>query len=246
MMSFGSDAYRKQLRKRISSKITNPDNQIARLEKRIEEKPKAEQNYLNLIYLYSQNNQKEKAYGIAKLLLEQKPKSELVHLALYKFYLNDSKIEEAIHSMKIALKSDKIENQAKHKVLNDFLVFVNKNPQYESELGKVVSLLSSEENNKVLTELGHYYYKKDQKELALNFYERSIKNNFNDFALLKRILLLQLDLKRYDKAEAGSTLVLEIYPAQPIFYLVNGISLINLEKTGRSHRNTYRGNRLCN
>lgn len=228
---YGLDAYRDQLRKRIASKITNPDSRIAILEKRIKDKPKVEQNYLNLIYLYSQNNQNDKAYETAKMLLKKNPKSELVHLALYKFYLEDNKVEDAIKSMKIALQSTKIDTESKYKVVNDFLPFLNKNPKYEAQLTEVVSLLSGGQNNyKVFTELGHFYYKKDQKEQALNFYERGIKSNSSDFGLLKRILLLQLDLKRYEKAEIGSQLALEMYPAQPIFYLVNGVSLINLDK----------------
>ncbi|MDY8138728.1 tetratricopeptide repeat protein [Aquimarina sp. 2201CG5-10] len=228
---FGNDAYREQLRKRIAVKITNPNSQISRLEKKIEENPKEEQNYLNLIYLYSQDNQKDKAFELAKRLLKKKPKSELVHLALYKFYLNDNKTEDAINSMKIVLTSDQLDTEAKYKVVNDFLVFVNDHPEYEPKLIEVANLFSNDQSNdKVFTELGHYYYKKDQKEIALNYYERGIKNNTSDFTLLKRILLLQLDLKRYEKAKLGSELALELYPAQPLFYLVNGVSLINLDE----------------
>ncbi len=228
---YGVDGYRSRLRKRISSKITNPNNQISRLEKMIKDKPKVEQNYLNLIYLYSQNEEKEKAFETATLLLKKKPKSELVHLALYKFYLEGSKTEEAIQSMKIALKSNKIDMESKFKVINDFLLFLDKNPQYTSQLTDIIVLLSNgQDNGKVFTELGNYYYKKGNKEQALNFYERGIKSSTNDFSLLKRILLLQLDLKRYEKAMNGSELALELFPAQPIFYLVNGVSLIHLEK----------------
>lgn len=232
---YGVDKYRSELRKRISSKITNPDSQINRLEKKINEKPKEEQNYLNLIYLYSKNNQKEKAFETAKVLLKGNPESELAHLALYKFYLEENNIEEATNSVKVVLLSDKIEEEPKYKVINDFLLFIDKNPQYEPQLLSIVSLLSDNENNQsIFTELGHYYYKKDHKEQALNFYERSIKNNINDFALLKRILLLQLDLKRYEKAETGSELAIELYPAQPIFYLINGVSSLYLQKAEKA------------
>ncbi len=231
----GTDAYRKQLRMRIASKITDPNNQITKLEQKIKEKPNIEQNYLNLIYLYSQDDQKEKAFETAKRLLKKSPKSELVHLALYKFYLEDNQTDKAINSMKITLRSNKVDTDSKYKVINDFLVFLEKNPQYESQLTEVISLLSGGQNDsKVYTELGHHYYKKEQKEQALNFYERGIKSNANDFGLLKRILLLQLDLKRYEKAEAGSELAIEMYPAQPIFYLVNGVSLIQLEKAEKA------------
>ncbi len=232
---YGVDDYRRQMRKRIASQITNPNNQIAQLKQKINENPKVEQNYLNLIFLYSQANQKPEAYQTAKQLLEKNPKSELVHLALYKFYLEENKTDQAIKSMKIALKSKKIDTESKYKIVNDFLPFLDKNPQYETELTEIISLLSGNQDNaKMYTELGHFYYKKDQKEQALNFYERGIKANTNDFGLLKKILLLQLDLKRYEKAETGSELAIEMYPAQPIFYLVNGVSLINLEKSEKA------------
>ncbi|MEW7279349.1 tetratricopeptide repeat protein [Aquimarina sp. 2201CG1-2-11] len=228
---FGADAYRNRLRKTISAKIINPNNQIKSLEDKIKKHPKVEQHYLNLIYHYSKDNRKQKAYQTAQALLKEKPKSELVHMALYKFYLDDNKIDEAISSMKITLKSRKIDAESKYKVITDFLNFTEKNPQFEERLKEIVSLLSSEQNNvKVFTELGHYYYKKNYKEQALNYYERGIQSNVNDFTLLKKILLLQIDLKRFDKAEAGSELALELYPAQPIFYWVNGFSLIHLEK----------------
>ncbi len=227
----GADSYRKQLRKRIAAKITNPDNQITRLEERIKKNPKEEQNYLNLIYLYSKSNQKKKAFEVATTLLKKKPKSELVHLALYKFYLDSNKTEEAIASMKIAVKSNKVDTESKYKIVNDFLQFINTNPQYESSLSEIMDLMQGgQQDAKVYTEFGHFYYKKGQKEQALNFYERGIKENANDFELLRRILLLQLDLGRFEKAESGSELALEMYPAQPIFYLVNGVSLIQLEK----------------
>lgn len=225
----GNDKYRDSLRKRITLKITNPSNQIERLQQKVASSPDNEQNYLNLIYLYSQAGQKDEAYKVAQELLKKKPNSELVHLALYKFYLNDNKTKKAIASMKKVLSGNTVDEESKYKVISDFLLFVKENPEYETELDEVIKMFSKGkgEQGKIFTEIGHFYYKKDQKELALNYYERGIKTNANDFGLLKRILLLQLDLKRYEKAKVGSEFALEMYPAHPIFYLINGASLIN-------------------
>ncbi|WP_158594462.1 lipopolysaccharide assembly protein LapB [Aquimarina sp. AD1] len=225
----GLDSYRDKLRKKITLKISNPNSQITRLQEKIASNPKEEQNYLNLIYLYSQDNQIEKAYGTAQMLLKEKPKSELAHLALYKFYLDDNLPKEAINSMKIILSSDKIDEESKYKVINDFLIFVDKNPQYETQLIEVTKVFSDDSgSSKVFTEIGNYFYEKDKKEQALNYYERGIKDNASNFGILRKMLLLQLDLKRYEKAKIGSELAIEMYPSQPILYLVSGVSLINL------------------
>ena len=228
----GTDEYREQLRKRISLKITNPNSQIQRLEAKIAENPKIEQNYLNLIYLYSQEGDTDKAYEIAKELLKQRPKSELVHLALYKFYLDDKDIERAITSMNITLQSGVVDEASKFKVIQDFLEYIGANPQYESRLSEIInSFQESESADKIFMELGNFYYGRNEKELALNFYERSLKGASTDYDLLKRIVLLQVDLKRYEKAKMGSQLAIEMFPAQPIFYLINGVALINLDQT---------------
>ncbi|MHA7059294.1 tetratricopeptide repeat protein [Aquimarina sp. M1] len=227
----GIDSYRDKLRKKIMLKISNPNSQITRLEEKIAENPKEEQNYLNLIYLYSQDNQENKAFGTAQLLLEQKPKSQLAHLALYKFYLNNKSTDEAVNSIKIVLASDKIDAESKYKVINDFLIFVDKNPSYESKLIEVTNVFSEDSgSSKVFTEIGNYFYDKDKKEIALNYYERGLKDNVNNFGVLRKMLLLQLDLKRFEKAKEGSELAIEMYPSQPILYLVHGVSLINQNK----------------
>ncbi|OED34945.1 hypothetical protein AB832_06675 [Flavobacteriaceae bacterium (ex Bugula neritina AB1)] len=225
----GVDVYRERLRKKITLKISNPNSQISRLEQKITNNPKEEQHYINLIYLYSRDNQVEKAFETAKRLLKEQPKSKLAHLALYKYYLDNGTVDEAIKSMKIALSSDKLDEDAKYRVIRDFLIFLDGNPSYEPQLIKVVKVFSNDSgNNKVFTEIGNYFYEKENKELALNYYERGIKDNFANFTILRKILLLQLDLKRFEKARIGSEAAIEIYPSQPILYLVCGVSLINL------------------
>ncbi|UZO81660.1 hypothetical protein NBT05_04115 [Aquimarina sp. ERC-38] len=227
----GTDSYRQQLRLKIGSKLTNPNSQIAKLEQKIESNPKNEQNYINLIYLYSQNDQKEEAFKVAKKLIERNPKSELVHLALYKFYLNDNQINEAVNSIKISLASKVVDSDAKYKVVNDFLIYIKGNPQYESNLVEVSKAFDGDKAGpKIATEIGNYYYEKNQKELALNFYEKGLQANASDFTVLKRILLLQLDLKRFEKAKIGSELALELYPTQPVLYLVQGVTFLNTDE----------------
>lgn len=227
----GIDAYRDRLRKKIVLKINNPDAQIIRLQEKIADNPKEEQNYINLIYLYSNKNETEKAFGTAQLLLEQKPKSKLAHLALYKFYLDNNNPDDAIKSMKVVMSSDEIDENSKYKVINDFLTFVDKNPNYESQLIEITKVFSEDAgSSKVFTEIGNYFFEKDKKELALNYYERGIKDNVTNFGVLRKMLLLQLDLERYEKAKVGSELAIELYPSQPILYLVNGVSLVNLNQ----------------
>src|SRR5690554_5178130 len=74
--AFGSNDYRSQLRQMIYAESDDANAQIEDLKTRINRSPKVEQNYLNLIYLYSQENQKDKAFETAEQLLKNIPQSE--------------------------------------------------------------------------------------------------------------------------------------------------------------------------
>jgi len=222
--SYGENAYRNTLRRQIYQVTGNTEGAITNLEEKIDDNPKNEQDYLNLIYLYSEQGNTEKAFETAKTLLANQPKSELVHFALYKFYLNEGNTEAAIASMKKVFTSNQVEVESKYKVLGDFIQFVNDNPSYEAELEETVQLFSAEGNGQVYEKLGDYYVAKNRKEDALKFYEAGIKTDADNFSLLKNTLLLQIEFMKYNDVLALSNQGLEIFPAQPLLYLINGVA----------------------
>jgi len=143
---------------------------------------------------------------------------------LYKFYLEEGSEVQAIKSMKIVFKSNKFDKESKHRVLSDFISFVNTKPQYEKDLEELVTFFSKEGNGKVYEKLGAYYVAKNQKERALQFYEKGVQAEDDNYSLLKSTILLQINLNRFDEAAGLSEEALEIFPAQALLYLLNGVS----------------------
>ncbi|WP_406685362.1 tetratricopeptide repeat protein [Seonamhaeicola sp. MEBiC1930] len=212
------------MRNKIYELTGRKKDQIENLEKRVDDNPEKESNYLALIFRYSENNQKEKAFETAKELLKINPNSQKVHLALYKFYLDDKATEKAIESMKIVVKSTQIKPETKLKVLTDFVKFVGENPQYESDLIEATALVEGANNSKTLTELGQYYLAKGNKQKALENFDAALKLEPNNFGVLKNVMLLHLDLNQFNLANEKSGNALNNYPSQPLLYLINGVS----------------------
>lgn len=231
---FGISVSRDLMRNRIYEITGRKKDQIKNLEKRVENNPEKESNYLALIFRYSENNEKEKAFETAKELLKINPESQLVHLALYKFYLDDNNAEKAIESMKIVVKSTQIKPEAKLKVLTDFVQFVGDNPQYEADLVEATTIVSNTNNSKTLIELGQYHLTKSNKVKALEYFETALQLEPQNFNVLRNVLLLYLDLKKYSIAEEKSSEVLNEYPSQPLFYLVNGVALNELNQPNKA------------
>ena len=227
----GATAYRNSLRQQIYALTNNTSAQIKTLQESIVLDPGNEMNYLNLIFVYSDEGLEKEAFDAAEQMKELFPNSKLVHLALYKFYLNNNNTDEALRSMRLVLASEEIDAVSKFKVLNDFLLFVNANPQYEEELKQVAALFSEKENTpEIFQKFGEYFLVKEDKEQALSFFEMGIKDNLDNYELLRNTLLLQLDLLKFEEASNLSGSGLEIFPAQALLYLIKGAALNNLKK----------------
>lgn len=215
---------RDYLRNQIYNITGNDEDRIENLEERVKSNPEDESNYLRLIFRYSETGETKKAFDAAKRLLQRNPESQLVHLALYKFYLDENDTANAIKSMKVVLTSAIIKPEAKTKVLNDFVKFVAQNPEFESDLVEITSLISEDKSVETLLELGAYYLKSNDKEKALSYYEEALKQEPNEFKIIRDVLLLQIDLNKDAQAAEKSMEALEIFPAQPVLYLINGVA----------------------
>jgi tetratricopeptide (TPR) repeat protein len=233
-INLGANEVRYQMRNKIYNVTGNVDDRIENLEERVASNPNNEDNHIKLIYRYSQSGEAKKAFSAAKNLLKIKPDSKLVHLALYKFYIDSGETESAIASMKLVLNTPEINVDVKSKVLKDFVGFVSKNPEYEKHLLEVTASIDDNKDAKTLTDLGQYYLKSGDKEKALQNYKDALGQEPNDFKLLRDVLSLQIDLKHYKEAISQSEDALELYPAQPILYLMNGIANNNLSNAKKA------------
>lgn len=237
----GTDEVRTEMRNNIYSLTGDASVEINNLRKRISANPENENNYLQLIYRYGQTGKATQAYETAKQLLKVKPDSKYVHLALYKFYLEEGKVDAAVTSIKLVLDADEIDEQSKSKVLKDFLAFTEKNPEYQKDLIEATDGVASEKDTESLSDLGAYYLKSGDKVKALQNYKEALKQTPDDFKLLRDVILLQIDLKQFEDALEQSKNALELYPAQPILYLLNGVSNLNLNNTQNAIDNLEMG-----
>ena len=219
----GKDAYRNQIRTQALA-LSGGDFKEQMLLEQIKTSPQDEQNYLNLIYVYSEQGKTDKAYATAQKLLKVNPQADEVHLALYKFHLEEGAVPQALKSLEKVMKSKRIDPKAKHSVLNDFLIFADRNPEYQPELEEAIALFSEEENTDVSEELGAYYLKNQETDKALSYYESAYKNEPTDLGVLRNLTLLKLEAGQNKEAAALSEEALSLYPAQAVFYLAYGVA----------------------
>ena len=226
----GYNAIRDAIRNEVYDQSGNNEQRISHLKRRLLEAPEVPINFLNLVYAYSQLNQKTEAFETAQAFLKQHPKSHLVHVALYKFYLDDKAYEQAIESMKIVTTSTVVSPDIKVKVLNDFMNFVAQFPAYETALLEVTNSVTQTTPSRSDLEWADYYYNQKAYLKALSSYSKALEFDPDNFTIIKNVALLYLETDQFEKAAEFTNIQLELYPSQPLLYLVNGTANKQLNK----------------
>ena len=170
--------------------------QKEQLEEAIKKSPKVEQNYIDLIVLYINFNQEDKAFEVAKQLEKEIPNSEWAHVSLVKFHLNNNDGENASKSMFKVLDNDRMDLKIKHRVFNEFLIFAVKNPTYLKDIDKAIPYFDNDKEINVAKEVAKFFWKKNDLENATKYFEKGIKRNSNDLEAME--LYLEVLVQKQD------------------------------------------------
>jgi tetratricopeptide (TPR) repeat protein len=189
----------------------------------IKKNPKEESNYVALIFLYNKENQEELAHEIAKRLELEIPNSDWAKVSLFKLYLKNNDGENAVKAMNFVLGSLKIDQKIKHRMLNEFLLFIKDKPQYDSDLEKAVSYFDTDKSVEVAKELGKFYQNKKNWEKAIRFYEMQLKKTPDDLETALLLFESYTEKGDFDVIEKIAEKWIQIYPTQPQFYYYQGL-----------------------
>ena len=184
-----------------------------------------------MIFLYSQNNEADKVLEITKKLETEIPASEWAQVSLFKSYLDNNEAPKAINAMNLVLASNKIDAKIKHRILNEFLIFVNSNPQFTPDLEKAIGYFDTDKEVNVAKEIGKFYQNKKQLDKAVKYYELSLKKNTTE-DIETNLLLLQAytETKKFELVAKKAMEMIELFPSQPQFYYYSGLGNNQLQQ----------------
>lgn len=228
---FGKSEDRDRYKLQILSQGKYQNAEITNLIDQIKKNPKEESSYVNLIFLYSKAEETDKALDVARQLAKEIPSSEWGQVSMFKVYLDANQADKAIKSMNVILSSTKIDSKIKHRTLNEFLIYVNKNPQYAPDLEKAIAYFDNDKDVDVTKEIGKFYHSKGQFENAIKYYEKDLKVN-SDTDRETNLLLLEAytQAKQFESLMKRAMYMIDVYPSQPQFYYYAGLGNNQLQQ----------------
>ena len=217
-------------RLKIENSERNANLKVEDLEAAIKKDPKDEQLYINLMMFHSANNDEDKAFEVAQKLAEEIPNSEWANINLFKFYLQENRADEAIKSMFSIFENNKIDIKIKHRVLNEFLVYVVKTNSHYDELNRAVDYFENDKTINVAKEISKFFYSKANYDKATFYLEKALTNNPNDYESVMLLLDNYVNAQNYEALANRSEILIDMYPSQPKLYYYAGLANNHLGK----------------
>ena len=229
----GKNELRENYKRQILSVAKYQTSEKDNLMDQIKKYPKEEANYIALIFLYSESNQEEKALEVAKQLETEIPTSDWAQVSLFKFHLNNNDGKNAVIAMNKVFESSKIDSKIKHRMLNEFLIFVKDKPEFDKDLEKAISYFDNDKEVQVAREIGKFYHNKKDWSHAISYYEMHLKNHSDDIETGLLLLQAYTEKQQFDVVAKKATDYIDLFPSQPKLYYYAGLAynqLINYKK----------------
>lgn len=212
--------------------LGNKDKVIEELEKLIEAYP-YETRYMSVLAeIYMQENRERDAYGIYLKIKELNPEDPYINTSLLEYYQKQGELDKAFEEFILVIKNKNLDYNTKsqiyeywfeHKKENDKLVreaeiagnaFIETHP--DKELGYYV--------------IGTVYYNKEDFVAARKYYLDAVDRDSSSFMAWYQLILSDMSLDDSESLYDHTMKVKRFYPEQPIFYLFNGIALMEMNK----------------
>lgn len=230
----GKSEKRELYKAQIVNLPQNQDAEVKNLLVQIQSNPQDESNYNALILLYTKMGNDAQAIAIANKLETTFPNSDWAQVTLFKKYLDQKEGKKAVQAMNQALGSLKVDVKIKHRILNEFLIFVKDFPEFDADLENAVGYFKNETAVKVAKEIGKFFQKRQNWTKALIFYEIQIQSNPDDLESHLLILECYVQLKNFELLSSKANALSELFPLEPQPYLYAGMGFNQLKNYSKA------------
>jgi len=218
--ALGFSPAKDNIRQQIYSQYNKPEEAVKYYKQRETIEFYNPYNLYRLAIYQSRNRQTKDALISLEQLKIKHPEFSRVYVLETNIQLKNGAPEQALEALRIVVSDRFLEEKYKVEAIDYFKAFVETNPEYRDDFIQILDLASEKaEESATNLDLGLFYFETDKPKSLENF-RKALKQNPQDFEILKRICVLEYQLGKLDEALNTAEKALEIYPTQVLFMLV--------------------------
>lgn len=218
-------------KERAYVRLGNVEKAASEVRKLIKAYPE-ETRYLGVLAdLYATNGFDDEAMEVYEEILQQDPNDPFVHLSLADYYKAKGENEKSYEHLVKAFKNERLEVDGKVQILLSYYQLTEVFPELKEQAFELSELLVEvhPHSAKAYTIRGDFLLREDKKEEAKEAFRLAVHYEKNKFPIWSELMLLESELNDLDSLAVHSNEAMELFPNQPLSYLMNGIANFQLK-----------------
>jgi tetratricopeptide (TPR) repeat protein len=217
---------------KLYKEIKDSKSVIDELNKLIAAFPAESRYYGMLGEYYQERGEKEKAFEAYNKVLSIAPDDPYVHLFLADYYRSVNQDDKSFGELKLAFRNTSLDVDTKVKILRSYFSITEKFDELKKQAFELCEILTEVHPNDAVAHAmyGDFLYREKNLEKARDEFRKAIALDKEKYALWSQLLIIESQLNDYQAMFKESKEAIELFPNQPIAYLLNGISNLQMKK----------------
>ncbi len=182
--------------------------------------------YGMLSELYMNSKKEDKAFETYNKMLQIDSNYAYVHLSLADYYRSKGDEGKFFNEIKLAFKSADLDIDTKVKILLSYYTISENNNKLKTQAFELLDILMKvhPDEPKAHSIYSDFLYRDKQLEKARDELKILTNTTKDKFVIWHQLLIIESELSDYESIVTDSKKALELFPAQPILYLFNGMA----------------------
>ena len=230
--NIGVSEYISMMKVETYNLLSNKDKVVEELEKLSKAFP-YETRYMSILAeTYMQSGRDKDAFNVYLKIKELNPEDPYINSSLLEYYLKQGELDKAFEEFILMIKNKNLDYNTKSQIYEYWF------DQKDDDANTIEEAKSAGEAFIEMypeKDLGYYiigsvHFNSKDFVSARKYYQDAIARDSSNFASWYQLIFTDLELDDVEDLYEHTSIALRFYPEQPLFYLFNGASLIDMEK----------------
>ena len=215
----------------------------AEIQRLIDRSPDVPEYYGVMADMYKEDGNMKKALEYYNKVLEIDPNNGFVHFSLATFYLQNKEVEKGYEHALIGFSNPDIEIETKIQL---YLMLSSAPDDVKISNDKLENLIEAiikahPDDARSFSIQADFLYQNDHKEEARDYMLKALEINPDTYPLWEQLIITDNQLQDFESMGKHSEKAIELFPSQPLLYVLNAVSNIQLKNYEKAIKSLEEG-----
>ena len=193
-----------------------------------------ETRYMSMLAeLYVQNRREKEAFDIYLKIKQLNPEDPYINISLLEYYQKQGDLDKAFEEFILSIRNKNLDYNTKTQIYEYW--FAEKDGENENTIREAKQAGDALIETHPDKELGYYvvgtvYFNDKIYDKAQTYYLDAIARDSSSFITWYQLVFTDIELNDAETLYKHSSAAIRYYPEQPIFYLFNGVALVDMKR----------------